>query len=174
MYKKQTNPPTREQVREAWANTPKPNCRNVAQRMQEQGFTVGYKTVANYKKQGWCTAPVIQIAGAAPSDLVERVTAEMNDLIGKSGGMSLQELQERTRMALNVILMRRCAERADTLALMPKDVAPLIVALTDAGHGAPLIPNEQQPGTMIDVTPDKSTHPLTAAIHEFKRRTGAA
>jgi hypothetical protein len=186
-----------EHAKALWEGMSDPSARKVAAALKAQGIKVSWRTVARWKLADWVgprrvivkepkpekeKKDVIRVAMATPPDPEEvaAIGSEMDVLVGDIKGMSLPEIQERTRMALNTVLMRRAAARADMLVTMPKDTAAFIEALTLVSANTLLSVPEAtvQPhlnghgnGHMIDVTP---ANPITAAIADFKRRTGVA
>lgn len=114
---------------------------------------------------------------AKPTDeeALTKLMAEIGELTGDLKALDVYEIRDRTKAAMDIILMRRATVRADLLILIPKDTAAFINAMTEAVQGrqvSTLVPTDGE-NKMIDVTPNE-VHPLSAAIHTFKRKVGQA
>jgi len=115
------------------------------------------------------------ILGNLTPEEVKAIGVKMTDLVGDVSNISLSERQERTRIALNIVLMEMAATKAEILMLIPKDVAAFIDSMTEAARsstvGSALLRLHDE-SNMIDVTPERNE--VADAIGSFLKQEGVA
>lgn len=115
------------------------------------------------------------ILGNLTPEEVKVIGVKMTDLVGEVANISLSERQERTRIALNIILMEMAASKAEILMLMPKDAAAFVDSMTEAARsstvGSALLRLRDE-SNMIDVTPERNE--VSDAIGSFLKQEGVA
>lgn len=116
--------------------------------------------------------------GTPMSEMELEAVAKRLDELMKRDVTDLGEQEVKTRLAMNIIIMEQATRRANILALVPKDTAQLVTAMTEAVKSAPYgalpVNVGVNPGDNAKLIEHEPPHPLSMAIAEFKKRQNAA
>lgn len=199
--------PTMEVAKAVWDQTREPSARVVAEKLTRVGYSISYRTVARWVKKGWTAEPgadeinralkveAARLAkGAEPqaeglastvigggmkdSDL-DRIGARIKELAGKTKA-ELLEMQEKTRLVMNIVLMEEAAHKANVMTLIPKDTSSFIESFTEASKAVPAAPAIEAPGQPRNGFDAKliegkvvETSPLSQAIRAMREKAVA-
>lgn len=114
------------------------------------------------------------IGGEMDAGEISAIQADMNELASLDTPQ-LKAVLEKERLTYNIIMLRASKRQANKLALIPKDNAAFIVAMTDAAESVPTVPTGQLPGDgakLIEATANPP-NPVSDAIAQFKNRSRA-
>lgn len=219
--------PTKEQARTVWDAHPKPSARKVTDLLVKRGFSIGWRTIARWKANGW--REELPSSGGGTPTLAEQgkvrgVTKELKaalreipaetvaeaDKLAADGGLDaamsggkltdadydriekrikalspetkekLLEIQERSRLVMNIVMMEEATRRAHVMVLIPKDTGSFIVDTNDAaGQMASVAPIEAIPpgpgnGDDARVIEGKVNQPSALSMTLRKLRENAA
>lgn len=116
--------------------------------------------------------------GTPLSDMELEAVAKRLEELMKRDVADLGEIETKTRLAMNIIVMEQATRRANILALVPRDTAQLVTAMTEAVKSAPYgalpVNLGVNPGDNAILIEHQPMHPVAVAIAEFKKRQNAA
>lgn len=113
--------------------------------------------------------------------LTEQEILDVKEEIKQLNQMSdadLKALRIKENLIYNIMLLRYSQRKVEALALIPKDSAVMVGAMTEAAASMPELAASKLPqtngnGAMIDVTPNEQNE-VAAAISAFRKRESVA
>lgn len=187
-------PVTRAEAKEVWEATPKPSIRKVAERFKQAGRSISYKTIGQWKREGWSVAPE-KVAKAAveakakidqaavavtkdPAATAEKVQTVIPALDQNTASSSVCEdgLRDTIHTARNMLAVMQAT--APTQMLTPSiagrfitDIATGIATCVEALTKLPSVRTGEMKTIGGQEVLQPESDPLSASIEAFREET---
>lgn len=191
----QQGKPTVDQVRTVWEAHPAPSSRKVADLLARRGFSISWRTIARWHKNGWAAEGSAKpqpaktgaegikdavVGGGLTDDDYARIEKRKKELTKMTPAQLLME-QEKARTIMNIVVMEEATRRAHIMALIPKDTGSFLADAADAAKAAPAMAPIEPPDQHLNGSGAKLVEhnaviemsPLSAAIRKIKAEASA-